>query len=249
MTLPRFAPAQVEGLQELAPLLRRCVDLQSRAVARIRVSGAAAGVLVRLPFGVLVSRTVLVTDDPAAAAAGDADRANDADRADSNRAVDADTVVGAAQLLGWLDDPSLEPPQSREHEWRTGVPPAAGWRRVETVPDDVIRPLVRKGALALKDAAAREGVPGAQPRAEVADALLDSIVLTVDDTQAAAGPASIEITLRALSALTRMGFLTRGGPAHVDVAGRWVRVVGGYGTVYLERPGSGLELRPARPPA
>ncbi|WP_375493679.1 hypothetical protein [uncultured Jatrophihabitans sp.] len=238
MTLPSFAAAQLDALHELAPLLRRCVELQSRAVARIRVSGASAGVLVRLPFGVLVSRTVLVTGDPASTdpAVG------------TDQTVDADTVVEAAQLLAWLDDPSLEPPQSREHEWRTGVPPTAGWRRVETVPDDVIRPLVRKGALALKDAAAREGVPGAQPRAEVADALLDSVVLTIGDTQAPAGPDSIEITLRALSALTRMGFLTRGGPAHVDVAGRWVRVVGGYGTVYLERPGSGLDLRPASRP-
>jgi hypothetical protein len=41
-----------------------------------------------------------------------------------------------------------------------------------------------------------------------------------------------------------MGFLTRGGPAHVDVAGRWIRVAGGYGSVYLERPGVGLSLAP-----
>jgi len=97
---------------------------------------------------------------------------------------------------------------------------------------------VRSGAIALKDAAAREGVPGAQPRAEVADALLDSTVLTVDDEHGA----TAEITLRALSALTRMGFLPRGGQAHIDVAGRWIRVVGGYGTVLIERPGAGLGL-------
>ena len=42
-----------------------------------------------------------------------------------------------------------------------------------------------------------------------------------------------------LSALTRMGFVPRDSVVHVDVAGRWVRVVGGYGTGYLER-GTGL---------
>jgi hypothetical protein len=114
----------------------------------------------------------------------------------------------------------------------------AGWHRIETVPDDVIRNLVRTGALALQDAAAREGVPGAQPRAEVADALLDSVVLTATDDAGARA----EVTLRALSALTRMGFLPRGGSAHVDIAGRWLRVVGEYGTVHLERPGQSLQL-------
>jgi hypothetical protein len=39
-----------------------------------------------------------------------------------------------------------------------------------------------------------------------------------------------------------MGFLARGGQAHVDVAGRWIRVAAEYGTVYLERPGQALNL-------
>ena len=70
------------------------------------------------------------------------------------------------------------------------------------------------------------------------------MVLTVDDA-AAGDRRQIVITLRALSALTRMGFLTSGGPAHIDIAGRWVRVAGGYGSVYLELPGASLGLRVA----
>jgi hypothetical protein len=50
------------------------------------------------------------------------------------------------------------------------------------------------------------------------------------------------VTLRALSAVTRMGFLQRGGALHVDLAGRWIRLAAAYGSVYLERPG-GLQLR------
>lgn len=203
-------------LTELAPVLRRAIDLDPRSLARVLVEGAAASVLVRLPFGVLVSRTV---------------------RAEP-RAEALDAAVPAGALLAWLDGASAEPPPRRDEAWRAARPPTSGWRRIETVPDDVVRGLVRSGALALKDAAAREGVPGAQPRQEVADALLDSVVLTASDD---AGR-SAEITLRALTALTRMGFLPRGGLTHIDLVGRWVRVVAQYGTVYLERPG-GLVLR------
>ena len=95
-------------------------------------------------------------------------------------------------LLAWLDGergraarrratPSgaaALPPRSRLAAGRDGA------RRRRSAP------LVRSGALALKDAAAREGVPGAQPRAEVADALLDSIVLTVERRRRHAAPRS-----------------------------------------------------------
>jgi hypothetical protein len=205
-----------DALSELSPVLRRAVTLDPRGLARIRLGAEAASVLVRLPFDVLVSRTIAtpVRDRP------------------------VDVTVAAAEALAWLDGERADPPESRDAEWRTGLPPATGWRRIELVPDDVVRGLVRSGALAVKAAAEREGVPGAQPRAEVADALLDSAVLTVSDDAGS----SAAVSLRALSALTRMGFLPRGGETAVDVAGRWIRVVAEYGTVYIERPG-GLVLR------
>jgi hypothetical protein len=211
------------ALAELAPVLRRSITLDPRGLARLRLTGESATILVRLPFGVLVSRTVRA----------------------AARAESIDVTVRAAAAIDWLDaddssvTDAVDPPEARDAEWRTGLPPSAGWRRIETVPDDVVRGLVRTGALALQDAAAREGVPGAQPRAEVADALLDSIVLTASDDSGALA----EVTLRALSALTRMGFLSRGRHVYVDLAGRWVRVVAEHGTVYLERPGHGLLLR------
>lgn len=192
------------AVAELAPALRRATGLDPRSLARLRLRDDAATVLVRLPFGVLVSRTVR----------------------GAARAQPLDTTVRATDLLDWLDA-AADVPEPRDLDWRTGVPPVAGWRRIETVPDEVIRGLVRTGALALKDAAPR-----------VADALLDSVVLTAtDDTGARA-----EITLRALSALIRMGFLPRDGHAYVDAAGRWLRVVAEYGTVYLEQPGQTLRL-------
>lgn len=212
-------------LDDLAPVLRHAAALDAGALARFRISARTATVFVRLPFRVLVARTI--------------------EHAGGSAAGGTDVTVSAHDALAWLDaDPAGAPaPELRDVQWRAGLPPEDGWRRLDTVPDDVIRPLVRQGALTLRDAARREGVPGAQPRAEVADALLDSVVLTVTDgADRSAANAAAPVTLRALSALTRMGFLPRGGHAHVDTSGRWIRVAARNGTVYLERPRTGLQL-------
>jgi hypothetical protein len=204
------------ALTDQAPLLRRATDLDPACLARVRLGSGTAAVFVRLPFGVLVARTVTTP-------AGQA----------------IDRTILAREMLGWLEDDASEEPAARDADWRGGAPPSTGWRRVDTVPDDVVRDLVRKGATALQDAAAREGTPGAQPRAEVADALLDSIVLTVtSDTT----PDRAEVSLRSLSALTRMGFLAPGSHAHIDVSGRWTRIAATYGSVFAERAGLGLGL-------
>ncbi|MCU1659035.1 MAG: hypothetical protein JWO57_3691 [Pseudonocardiales bacterium] len=203
-------------LAELAPALRRAASLDPASLARLKIGGDRAAALIRLPFDVLVGRSVAAEPAPGAEA--------------------VDVTVRAAELLAWLDGESTDAPPSRDAEWRTGVPPVAGWQRVDTVPDEVVRGLVRTGSRALQEAADRDGVPGARPRAAVADAVLDSVVLTVS---AEHGPHA-EISLRALSALTRMAFLPRGSHVAVDVAGRWVRVAAEFGSVYVERAGLGL---------
>jgi hypothetical protein len=205
-----------EDLVEVAPLLRRAISLDRSALTRIRGAGDRVSALVRLPFGVLAARTVVV-DGPLP---------------------DIDTTVRADDLVAWLDGDRAEPPDARDAQWRSGLPPTSGWQRIDTVPDTDVRSLVRSGAQALHDAAEREGVPGAQPRAEVADALLDSVVVTVSN-----GTRSAEITLRTLSALTRLGFLPEGSHIAVDIAGRWIRVAAPYGSVYAEGPGLGLTVR------
>ena len=207
-------PAQ---LLDLAPAARRVLALEVRTVVRLRVGSGVASVLIRLPFGVLVGRAIPV----------------------DGRLPQTDTTLRAADFLQWLDGERDTLPPPVDAMWRWPIPPEDGWERVETVPDTVIRPLVRAGALTLKEAAEREGVPGAQPRAEVADALLDSVVLTAD----AESGAHAELTLRALSALTRMGFLARGSSAHLDVNARWTRVAAVYGSVFTERDALDLTAR------
>jgi hypothetical protein len=206
--------ADPAGLSELAPLVRRAADLDPVSLVRIRVDNGSASALIRLPFGVLVGRRITV---------------------DANSPTDG--TFRTVDLIDWLDGGPAAP-SDRSADWHDGRPPDDGWRRVETVPDEVIRPLVRAGALTLREAADREGVPGAQPRAEVADALLDSIVLTVAD-----GPTQVEVSLRQISALVRMGFLARDSHLAVDIAGRWLRLAATYGSVYAERKGLGLSLQ------
>lgn len=201
-------------LAELTPLVRRAVDLGPATLVRVRRGGTRLTMIVRLPFGVLAARTVPVESGP-----------------------ELDRTMRSDEVLAWLDGDRSEPPPARDAAWRGGTPPDSGWHRIDRVPDTAIRPLVRSGALTLKAAAEREGVPGAQPRQDVADALLDSVVLTVSDDRHEVG-----IALRTLSALTRMGFLARDSHAAIDVSGRWIRVVGVYGTVYAERPGAALGL-------
>jgi hypothetical protein len=213
--MSRLTPADADGLAELAPLARRAVSLDPSSLIRIRLAPESATALVRLPFGVLVGRTV-----------GGAFGAN------------RDGVYRSDELLAWLDgSPGAQVPAERDTDWRVGLPPQVGWQRVETVADDVIRGLVRAGASTLKEAAEREGQPNAQPRAEVADVLLDSIVLTAEQ-----GERRAEVSLRLLSALVRMGFLARDSHLGIDVAGRWLRLAASYGSAYAEAPGQGLGI-------
>ena len=81
-------------LGELAPVLRRTVGLDPRAIARLRLGAGTATVLVRLPFGVLVSRSVSTADV-------------------SNGPV-RDVCVAAGEALAWLDDAGAATPGRRD---------------------------------------------------------------------------------------------------------------------------------------
>jgi hypothetical protein len=212
-TLPTRA-----NLVELAPLVRRAARLDPGTLVRIRLESRTVTGFVLLPFGVLAGRSVPLDHTPPA----------------------VDSTYRAGELIDWIDVGNGAAPAPRDGDWRGGLPPSANWRKLEVIPDEVIRGLVRSGAATLKEAAAREGVPDAQPRAEVADVLLDSIVLTVSGD--AGPPALAEVSLRMVSALTRMGFLPTDSRATIDLAGRWLRVAGKYGSIYTERPGVGLKL-------
>jgi hypothetical protein len=207
-----LAPVSRDELLDVLPLVRRAADLDPDALVRLRCRDERFSAFVRLPFAVLAGRTIPTT----------------------STGLVLDRTLQAAQLVAWLDDDTRPVPQARDDAWRGTVPPAAHWHRIDVVPDAVVREVVRSGARTLEQAVARHGV---QPRAQVADGLLDSQVLTVSDDHERA-----QITLRMLSAVVRLGFLPPGSHIGVDVQGRWTRVAAQYGSVYAERPGLGLSL-------
>jgi hypothetical protein len=137
---------------DLASFLGRLVALDPAAVVRLRSAAARITAYARLPFGVLVSRTV----------AGDADP--------------GDVTVGAGDLLTALDRVSgpdaMAWPARREIDWRAALPPADGWVRLDSVPGDVVLKLVRAGREALR------AVP-AGAAAAAGESLLDHESLTV----------------------------------------------------------------------
>ena len=132
---------------DAAVFLGRVTGLDPAALVRLRDGGGRVTGYARLPFGVLVSRTI-------------------------GRAVEpADVTVAAADLLAAVDPGQGRPaevplPASRDVEWRAPLPPLSGWQRLDEVPADVVRSLVRAGAddapgLARRRGRGRRGVaPG-----------------------------------------------------------------------------------------
>lgn len=207
----RLAGASDGG--DLAAFLARAAALDPATLVRLRGGAGRVTAHARLPFGVPVSRTVDGSVDP------------------------DDVTVSASALLPLLDvggDVAL--PVGRDAEWRSALPPVAGWTRLDDVPGEVVRSLVRAGAAALK------AVP-AGAAASAGESLLDHESLTVSG----AGH-TVALPLRALTAVARMGFL--GDPSQersVAVAagpGGWVRLAAPYGSAYHRAtPALGLTPR------
>ena len=184
---------------DFVPMAERAVSADPETLIRLRgmVAGSGESVVagyVRLPYDVLAGRTIA-----------------------AELAEPFDVTFAAADFLSWQAESGPEPGR-QDARWLTGLPPRAGWQRIEVVPDQAIREVVRSGALLARDATSRSGQ----------QALLSAIVLT-----ASSGGRSVGVPLGPLSALTRMGFLPRGGEAAVDVVPGWIRVAAAYGSTYV----------------
>jgi hypothetical protein len=228
-------------LAGLAALLRRAVSLQAAAVTRVRFGPETVSGLVRLPFDVLVGRSVTRSPVRSSATISDATGSDFV----------GDITVSARELLDWLDEPGAAFPTAQERAWQGSVPPISGWHPVEVIPAAAVRDVVAQAAQTLRETSnpsvGTDQSGGGSTRANSAtvDALLDSVVLRVtpDDVgPSGAAAATIEIALRPLSAMNRMGFLLDRGQVRVDLSGRWVRLATEYGSAYVERRGFGLTV-------
>jgi len=182
-------------LADFVPLAERAVSVDAGSLIRFRATEQALAGFVRLPYDVLAGRTLAA--EPSAA---------------------FDITVSAADFLGWVER-SGPVPAGRDAHWLSALPPRTGWRRVDLVPDSVVRDLVRSGAELAAGTTSRQSQ----------ESLLASVVLTAAD---GALP-EVRVRLGALTALTRMGFLPRDGRAAIDTAPGWIRIAAAYGSTYV----------------
>jgi len=213
--LSGLRPGEPADVADLASFLGRAVGLDSAALTRLRAGGGRVTAYVRLPFGVLVSRTVSGSADP------------------------VDVTVKAGDLLAALDargdeDGAVAWPASQDVRWRAALPPGGGWRLLDQVPADVIRALVRAGREALR------AVP-AGAAASAGETLLDHESLTVSGAgRTAVLPLRVISALARMGFLGDGG----GDVVMVSAAGGWVRLAGAYGSAYQHQsPGLGLSPR------
>ena len=207
-------------LTGLLPMVERALSIEPAADIRIRVSGGRLSAFVRLPFDVLAGCTL--------------------DAHDTVGSAGIDVAVAAAELLEWCTSRAHgashssaggsaadAEPQRRDAHWLTAVPPRDGWQRIEIVPGEVVRRVVRSGAELAPSVASRTAQ----------QSLLASTVLTATNTEL-----SVDVPLGLLSGLVRMGFLPPDGAAAIDIHPRWLRVAAGFGSTYRQRAGAGLDL-------
>jgi hypothetical protein len=188
--------ATPDELADFVPLAQRAVTVEAASMIRFRAGEQKLAAFVQLPYEVLAGRTLAT--GPAAS---------------------FDITVAAADFLRWAEQ-SGPAPASKDAHWLSPLPPRRGWRRVEVVPDSVIRALVRSGA----------ELAGAATSRQSQESLLASVVLTAAGDGTAA---PVPVRLGALTALTRMGFLPRDSEAAVDVSPGWTRVAAAYGSTYV----------------
>ncbi|HEU0239982.1 MAG TPA: hypothetical protein VFR11_12020 [Micromonosporaceae bacterium] len=218
-------PADVEAF------LARLVRLDPVALVRLRVGATQTTLWGRVPWDVLVSRTLVGLSS--------ADGEPPDGEPPDGELSDGDFVVRASD---WLTAPATSDVRTltrRDAGWRTALPPL---RRevLEEVPGDELRGLGVAAADTLR-ATEAGGVGGRAVGARaVRDALLDHIAIVVS-----AGPRRVEVPQRLVQAVVRMGFAAADEPVRVLAAGQWIGLAAAYGTAWW-RPSTGLGLTPAK---
>lgn len=214
--MPSLQPPAVapEGAADAGAFLVRLLRLDQEALVRLRpVRTGFAAMWARLPFGVLATRLVASS-------------------------LTQDATLRAADLLRLLEREADNAPERLDLAWRTPLPPSSG-DVLEQVPAKDLQRISEAAADTMRAAGGR-GVGERRLR----DALLDQVVLTVTVPAPGGGQEdSIEVPLRLVQGLVRMGFL--GGedapPARIRRSAGWLGVEARYGAAW-HRPASPLRI-------
>jgi hypothetical protein len=202
---------------DLAAFLSRAVRLDQAALVRLRAGADAATAYVRLPFGVLVSRSARMEEAP------------------------DDVTVGAAALLAAVEaageDASAVLPARQDAAWRGQLPPVAGWQQLDRVPVQVVAGLVRAGAATLKSMGAREA-------AGLSESLLDHEALTVAGAgRTVVLPLRVLSAAWRMGFLGDNAHAVADEAVVVSATGSWARLAAPFGSAYHQVT-QGLLVRP-----
>lgn len=212
-------------MRDAGPFLARLTRLDPRAVVRLKSDGERVTLWGRLPWSVLVARSVPGTGPE-------------------------DATVSAADLLAELERGGEALPERRDQQWRWPLPPA-GARVVETVPAAQIHRIAAAAAGTLRTAST-EGVGGrAVGQRALRDALLDhvAILVTTEESQVEVPQRLIQAVVRmgfiGRSAPTAGEVVPVNiGEVRIQAVGRWVGLAAPYGVAWL-LPVSQFAVRPA----
>jgi hypothetical protein len=193
--------------EDLGSFVARAVRLDSQAPIRLRhrPSQHRIDVWASTPFDALSTRSVSGEVEP------------------------GDLTVSGSELLATLTvagRPVMDPGQSRDLLWRSELPPATGWQRVDDLPASVVGEVTERGI-----GLARENVG---PRGTPPAALLDQDVFTVSGSGFA-----VKVPMRCLFVLSGMGFLVPSPPeseiVRVSATESWLRLDCRFGAVVRRR--------------
>lgn len=174
-----------------------------------------------------------------------------ASRVVAGRVRPADLSAGAdalAQGLGAMDRSGrVDPGFPMDSAWRGALPPDTGFAHIDDVPARVVLDLAQRGVALAKEHGSSHGPPVS---------LLDQEVLAVSSAQG-----DVDIPMRAVFALTAMGFLPQSSTAsdqgmgldpgtvaadeivRVRAMPAWLRIDARFGSVYRRRGDPALVLR------
>lgn len=205
--MPELRMPDVAQREDLGAFVARAVRLEQQIVLRLRnrSDGKRMDVWAATPFDALCTRAVGGQTEP------------------------SDVSVQGSELLAALtvaNGPQMDPGPKRDLMWRSELPPAEGWRRVDDLPAQVVGEVAEQGTSVARENVGPKGTPPAS--------LMDQEVFTVNGAGL-----DVKVPLRCLFALSGMGFLVSEPSAdeivRVSATESWLRLDSRFGAVVRRR--------------
>lgn len=195
---------------DLGAFVARVVRMDSQTVIRLRnrtrdIDPGRVDAWAATPFDALCTRSIEGAVEP------------------------ADLSLSGNELLATLTvtgGPQMDPGPPRDLLWRSELPPAQGWQRVDDLPATLVGEVAEQGIGVAKENVGPKGTPPAS--------LLDQEVFTVSGSGF-----EVKVPLRCLFVLSGMGFLvsepTENEVVRVSATDAWLRLDSRFGAVIRRR--------------